>query len=306
MSKAREMTAFYKQRYLYLMLLPAVIIVCLFQYAPLFGWVLAFKNYRIGQSIWSAPWTGWYQFRQFFIQGNDLANLLRNTLIMNLSSLVLGLVCASAFAILLNEVRSRKFGKLVQTVSFFPFFISWVTIYMILHALFAVTSGAINVALTEAGWLEKGINMLGDARYSWGLVVAVSIWKTLGFNSVIFLASIAGIPSEQYEAAQIDGAGRYGKIIYITIPNLMPTLIVLMIMNIGWILNSDFELFFLLTNPTNIHTMEVLDMYIYRYGLQLNNFSYATAVGILKTIVSLVLVTGANALSRVYTGKSIL
>ncbi|NJD04395.1 MAG: sugar ABC transporter permease [Ruminiclostridium sp.] len=296
----------YKHRFLYLMVFPAVIATIIFSYIPLFGWIIAFKNYRIGLSIWKAPWTGFYQFKRFFIQGDDLVNLLRNTLITNISSLVFSLVFACAFAILLSELRYKKLGKIVQTVSFFPFFISWVTIYTILHALFAVTSGAVSMALVDVGLLKKGINFLGDERFSWVLAVVVQVWKSLGCNSVIFLASISGIPLEQYEAAEIDGAGRCGKIYYVTLPNLMPTLIVLMIMNIGWILSSNLDLFYLLTNPTNRRTMEVLDMYIYRYGLQLNDFSYATAIDIIKTVVGLILVTSANALSRMYTGKSIL
>ncbi|NJD01099.1 MAG: sugar ABC transporter permease [Ruminiclostridium sp.] len=296
----------YKQRFLFLMLLPAVLLTLIFHYIPLFGWIIAFKRYQVGQSIWKVPWTGLYQFKRFFMYGDDIGNLLRNTLIMNILSLILGLAIACAFAILLSEMHNRKFGKIVQTASFFPFFISWVIVYMMLNALFAVTSGAVNTTLIDMGLMQKGVNFLGDERFSWGLAVGVSIWKYLGYNSVIFIASLAGIPTEQFEAAKIDGAGRCSKIFYITLPNLMPTIIVLLILNTGWILNSGYDLFYLLTNTLNKQTMEVLDMYIYRYGLQLSDYSFATAVGILKTIVSLILVTLTNKLSHVYTGKSIL
>lgn len=295
-----------KQRYLFLMLLPAVFMIFLFHYIPLSGWIMAFKNYQVGISIWAVPWTGLDQFKAFFVESRDFIYLLRNTLVMNLSVIFLNITLALTFAIMLNEVKHKGFKKIVQTVSFFPFFVSWVIVYSIIHALFGVSTGAINVSLMNWGIIESGINLLGDKAFSWGLIIFVMAWKYLGYNGVIFLASVTSIPSDQYEAASIDGAGRFARIWHITIPNLIPTVIILLIMNVGWVLNSDFELFYLFTNPTNWETMEVLDMYIYKYGLQMGNFSYATAVGIIKTVVSLLLVIGVNALSKKLTDKSIM
>ncbi|UVI28452.1 ABC transporter permease [Paenibacillus spongiae] len=296
----------YRQKYLFLMIMPAIILIFVFHYIPLAGWLIAFKNYQIGISLWKVPWAGLDYFKMFFLESADYIYLIRNTLVMNISVIVLNLTVAMIFAILLNEVRHSWFKKIIQTVSFFPFFVSWVIVYAIIHALMAESTGAINVTLIKHGIIEQGINVLGDKAYSWVLIIFVMGWKYLGYNGVIYLASIASIPSEQYEAAAIDGAGRFGKIWYITIPNLMPTLIILLIMNVGWVLNSDFELFYLFTNPTNWETMEVLDMYIYKFGLTLGNFPYATAVGIIKTIISLLLVIGANALSKKVTNKSLL
>ena len=294
-----------RQRYLYLMLAPAFITVLIFSYIPLSGWYMAFSSYKPGQSIFKAPWVGLYQFKSFLVDSSDALNIIRNTLVMNVSTMVVGLLTAFLFAILLKELRIALMSKFVQTVTFFPYFMSWVILYALIYAMFATGSGAINETLIQMGVIKDGINLLGDKAYSWLLILCVNTWNFLGYNSVVFIAAIAGISSEQYEAAEIDGAGRLGKVLYITIPNMMPTLIVLLIMNSGWLFNSSLDQYFLFTNPTNRETMEVFDMYIYRYGMKLLNYSYATAVGILKTAVSILLLVAVNGLSRKYSEKSI-
>ena len=304
--KKKLLNRIVRSRYLYAMVAPAAILVFLFNYVTLAGWVIAFKDYRVGLNIWSAEWTGLKQFKAFLTQGGDWVHLLTNTLVMNFSMLILGQVCAIVFAILINELQSRKFARSIQTISFFPFFISWVIIYSLAHALFAVSSGAINQTFVDWGWLERGINLLGDANYAWGLIIFMSLWKSLGYSAVIFIAAISGISPEEYEAAEVDGANRFQKIWHVTIPNLLPTLIVLLIMNSGWILNSNFDMYYLFTNSTNWEKMEVLDIYIYKYGLRLGNYPYATAVGMMKTVVSLALLLSVNQLSKRLQGKSIL
>lgn len=287
------------------MLAPAVIAVLLFEYIPLAGWIMAFKRYQIGLNIWDAPWVGLDNFKLFFVQSKDYIYVLRNTLSMNLMSVAVNLSLGLIFAVLLNEIRIRFFVKTVQTVSFFPFFISYVITYSIANSFLAQNSGVLNQLMVKWGWIESGINFLGDPAYSWFLIVFLQAWKSIGYISIIFLAAISSIPTEQYEAADIDGASRFQKIRFITIPNLMPTLIVILIMNSGWVLNSNFELYFLFTNATNWERMEVLDMYIYKFGLKQLDYSYATAVGIMKTVVSIVLVFLTNALARKVTGRSV-
>jgi putative aldouronate transport system permease protein len=287
------------------MLAPAVIAVLLFEYIPLAGWIMAFKRYQIGLSIWDAPWVGLDNFKLFFVQSKDYIYVLRNTLSMNLMSVAVNLSLGLIFAVLLNEIRIRFFVKTVQTVSFFPFFISYVITYSIANSFLAQNSGVLNQLMVKWGWIESGINYLGDPAYSWFLIVFLQAWKSIGYISIIFLAAISSIPTEQYEAADIDGASRFQKIRFITVPNLMPTLIVILIMNSGWVLNSNFELYFMFTNATNWERMEVLDMYIYKFGLKQLNYSYATAVGIMKTVVSIVLVFLTNALARKVTGRSV-
>ncbi|OUS74990.1 hypothetical protein B1748_19620 [Paenibacillus sp. MY03] len=294
------------QRYLYFMILPAIAVVITFNYVPLFGWAIAFINYRPGFSLWQSDWTGLEQFKSFFMQSDDYIHVLRNTLAMNVGSLFFNLVSAFFFTILLNEIRIKLFGKIIQTATFFPFFVSWVIIYTLVNALFAPSSGAVNETLVNWGILEEGLNILGDKKYSWPLMIFLGNWKYLGYNTVIFLAAIAAISNEEYEAADIEGANRFQKIRYITIPNLMPTAIVLLILNSGWVLNSSLESFFLFTNTANWETMEVFDMYIYKFGLQLLNYPYATAVGIMKTFASILLLLSVNAIAKRSTGKSIL
>ncbi|TBL69099.1 ABC transporter permease [Paenibacillus thalictri] len=295
----------YKQRQLLLMLLPTLAVLTIFTYKPVLGWIIAFKDYRVGQNLADAEWIGLDTFKEFFIDSSDAMDVLRNTLVMNISALIINLFCALVFSILLNEIRHKFSKSVVQTLSLFPFFISWVIGYSLLVIFFSVNSGLLNMLLVEYKFLENGINILGDAKYSWVLTMFVNLWKSLGYNSIIFLAAIAGIDTQQYEAAEIDGAGRFAKIRHITVPSIMPTLVVLIILNSGMLLNSNFEQFYLLTNPTNITTMEVFDMYIYKFGLKLAKFPYATAVSIVKTIVSIIMLIIVNMLCKKLANRSL-
>lgn len=295
----------YRHKYVYLLLAPAVVFVFLFHYVPLFGWVIAFTRYQPGLSMWDAEWAGLEQFRRFFVESNDYLYLLRNTLVINILIIITNLSLGLIFAVLLNELRSKFFMKLMQTVSFFPFFISWVITYSISYTFLSQSTGVLNNILVNLGFIESGINVLGEAKYAWPLAVGLEAWKSMGYTSIIFIAAITAIPPEQYEAADIDGASRFQKMRLVTIPNLVPTLIVILILNSGWVLSSNFEFFFIFTNPTNWERMQVLDIYIYDFGLKQNNYSYATAVGIVKTVVSLIIIVSINALSKRATGKGI-
>lgn len=294
-----------RQRYMLLMLAPAFILTLLFAYLPLGGWILAFKEFQIGASIFSGKWTGLLQFKRFFVDTSDFIYLIRNTLAINVISVVQNLILGVLFSVFLSEVRCKPIAKTVQTVTFFPFFVSWVITYSVVWSLISVRSGSINQFLVGAGLLEKGINIMGEARYSWPFMIYLNLWKYTGYNSIIFLAAISGIPHEQYEAAAIDGAGRFRRMWYITIRNLVPTCAILLIMNSGWVLNSNLEQFFIFSNSTNWETMEVLDMYIYKFGLKLLDYPYATAVGIMKTLVSILLLVAVNWGSKKISGSNI-
>jgi putative aldouronate transport system permease protein len=293
-----------RQRQLYWMILPAMVAVAVFTYAPLFGWWMAFSDYKLGKPIFDAQWVGLKYFIEFFTDSAGAGQVIVNTVVMNVASLLLGLVCALIFAVFLKEVRWPKFRRFVQSASFFPYFMSWVIIYAVIYALFS-SDGAVNASLQSIGLIDKPLNILGNAKTSWGLIITVNVWNILGYNSVMFIAAIAGIPEEQYEAARIDGATRYHEMLHVTLPNLIPTLIVLLILGSGSIFNSYLDQFFIFTNTLNISTMEVFDYYIYRFGLKQGNFSYATAVGIVKTLVSLVLLIGVNWLSRKTTDQAL-
>ncbi len=291
---------------LYVLLGPGLILTAIFSYAPLAGWYMAFSNYKLGGSMFAGEWTGLRQFRNFFSGSMDAMYTVRNTLVINLMNLFISLLAAMVFTLLLNEVRSKRVKKVVQTTTFFPYFVSWVITYMIFSTFLASKSGLVNQMIVSLGLRKKGINFLGDPDYSWGTILLVNIWKGLGYDSVIFLAALAGIPTEQYEAADIDGASRLQKMIYITVPGLTTTLVVLLIMNSGWILSSNFEQFYLFTNSTNWETMEVLDVYIYNYGLKKLNFPYATAVGMIKTFASIIIFSIVNFTAKRLNGRSLM
>lgn len=266
---------------------------------------MAFTDYNIGASLFGNEWTGLKQFVRLGSYSTDLIRLLRNTVVINFVSVFNNLTCALLLTLLLREVKWRFGAKAIQTVTFFPYFVSAVIAYAIFNSLFSVNSGAINMALVRSGLIDRGYNILGDAKYSWGLMIMVNLWKFTGYNCVLFMAAAAGIPLDQYESADIDGASRFQKAVYITLPSLLPTAAVLLIMNSGWILNSSLDMFMVFQNTTNMETMEVLDMYIYKYGLKLMDYSYATAAGIVKTGVSLLLLVIVNKSVKKLSGTGI-
>lgn len=287
------------------MMLPSLVLTFIFFYLPLSGWVIAFSEYKLGGPLFGNAWVGLKQFKRFLFDSSDFSYLLQNTLVINVSVIFVNIAVAGVFSIVLNDMRRKRMAKTVQTIAFFPYFISWVIAYALVWALFAVRSGSINQFLVGAGAIPSGFNILGDPKYSWGLMIVLSIWKYTGYNTVIFLSAISGIPHEEYEAAAIDGAGRFRRMYYVTFKNMLPSAAILLIMNSGWVLNSNLEQFFVFTNSTNWQRMEVLDMYIYKFGLQSLDYSYATAVGIMKTLVSILLVIGVNFSSKKLNGSAI-
>ena len=287
------------------MLLPTLAFVTVFSYIPLSGWIIAFTDYRLGSNIFNNKFVGFKEFKYFFTGVNDAGYVIVNTIAMNLMATFCCIVAACVFAIMLAEVRNRSIKRSIQTLSFFPFFVSWVITYNVFNSFLAVDSGVINNLLKLMG-MKSGINFMGNPAYSWGLMIFVNIWKYIGYDSVIFLAAIAGIDQEQYEAAGIDGAGRMAKIIYITLPALIPTIVMILVLNSGWIFRANFEQFFLFYNRSNWSKMEVLDIYIYRYGLRQLDFSYATAVGIIQTFASLIMVFTVNYVAKKLRGQSIM
>jgi len=287
------------------MLLPGFILTGILSYGPMGGLYMAFSNYKIGRPLFSAEFAGLKYFIQVINDSTEILYLLRNTVSMNLLSLLTNLVVALMFAIMLNEVTNSKVKRTIQTVSFMPFFLSWVIVYNILQVFLQGETGLVNVFLKDAGIIKEGIGFLSSPKYSWGLVVFANLWKTLGYNTVIFLASITGIDTELYDAAFIDGADRLQRIQYITLPLLLPTLEILLILNVGWVFVSNFDQYYLFTNSMNRPTMEVFDMFIYRFGLKQLNFSYATAVGILKSVAGVIMLVIVNWISKKLEGSSI-
>ncbi|GEM04581.1 sugar ABC transporter permease [Halolactibacillus miurensis] len=282
-----------EQKELLLMSVPFLIWLFIFKYLPLSGWLMAFQDYKPARGFQESEFVGFDQFK-FLFQDDRFLEVMRNTLAMSLINLVLGFVTAITLAILLNELRNVGFKRIVQTISYMPHFLSWVVVAGLVSSALSVDDGIINILLMNLGIIDEPIMFLGVGQYFWGLLGASEVWKSVGWNSIIYLAAITMIDQEQYEAAEIDGATRLQRILYITLPGIKPVVVILMIMNIGYILESGFEAQYLLMNPMNMDYAENLDIFVLRYGLRQANFSLATAAGMFKTVISFIFLFAAN------------
>ena len=296
---------FKKERFvLTLMAVPFIIYVFAFSYVPLIGWILAFFDYKPGLSLWDCDFAGLYYFKIIFDDWEKVWSVLKNTLAMGAMLLICSPLPA-VFAIFLSELKSTKFKKIVQTVTTIPNFISWVIIYALAFALFS-TDGVVNNVLIGVGILQEPSNLLGNRDATWFLQTALNIWKTLGWNAIIYFAAIAGIDGELYDAASVDGAGRFQKILHITIPGITSTFFVLLLLQISNILALGIDQYLAFYNSMVADKITVLDLYVYRLGLVTQDYSYATAVGILKSVISIVLLFSANGLSKKIRGQSLI
>lgn len=285
----------------------SVVFLAVFAYAPLYGLALAFKEgdgwLNISKAISVAPWNGLDNFKAFF-EDPDFWGILWNTLGLNILQLMINFPCPIIFAVLTAELISDKFKKFVQTVTFFPHFISWAVYGGIFLSLFALDTG-LPALLQKAGLVSEKPNILGDPSYFWGIIVGTSLLKGMGWGSVIYVAAIAAIPTELYEAAKMDGANRFHKIFYITIPSIAPTITLFFILSISGLLNNGIEHLLVFQNTSNLERSEVLDTYIYKYGIPNFRYSYATAIGLLKSIISLLLLVSGNWVCKKISGKGI-
>ncbi|WP_340021276.1 ABC transporter permease subunit [Paenibacillus sp. FSL K6-1096] len=286
----------YRQRYLQIMALLGVAWMIVFNYVPMYGIVIAFKNYDIIGSIANAPWAGLEHFREFF-EDENLGYVIKNTLGISVLRLLIGFPLPILFAILLNEMRSIRFQKSVQTISYLPYFLSWVILGGILTTWLADV-GIINQLLMKLHLIQEPVSFLAEPKYFWGIAVTSSIWKELGWSAIIYLAAISGISPELYEAAKIDGAGRLQRIRNITLPSIAGTVSILFILTVSGILNSNFDQIMVLRNSLNESASSVIDIYIYQTGLQNARFSYSTAVSLVKSVIALVLLLISNSVTK--------
>jgi len=282
----------YEQRYLLLMSLPFLGWLLLFKYVPIWGWTMAFQDYRPGRPFFEQEWVGLQQFARVFTDQRFYA-VMRNTFAMSILGLVVGTVSAIVFALLLNELRSPRYKRAVQTISYLPHFVSWVVVASIFTRLLSV-SGPVNDVLVRLGVIERPFQFFLQGRLFWWLVTFITAWKDTGWNAIIYLAAISAIDPQLYEAAWVDGANRFQQMRHITIPGIMPTVTVILIMNIGWLVSTGFERQMLLGNPIVMDYAEVLDLYVLNYGIRMGRFSFGTALGIFKSLLSVLLVLGAN------------
>lgn len=292
----------YAQRYLFLMVLPFVVWLIIFRYVPLWGWTMAFQEYKPHLSFIEQTWVGLAHFREVF-KDPDFYLVMRNTLVMSFLSLICGYTLPIIFALLLNEIRLKYFKRAIQTVSYLPHFVSWVIVAGIFSKLLGI-DGAVNEALLAMGIIDRPVLFFGKGKYFWGLVTAIDVWKELGWNSIIFLAAIMAVDPELYDAAAIDGAGRFRRMWHVTLPGIKTVVAIMLIMSIGNLINIGFEKQFLLGNNLVKDYSEVLDLYVLNYGIKIGRYSYGTAIGIFKSVVSIILLFTANRITRLFGEES--
>ena len=285
------------QRTLILMGLPFAIYAIIFCYVPLFGWLMAFQNYKPKDGLLHSKFVGLDKFARIF-KDDVFIGVIRNTFCMGAMNLVFGTVCAILFAILLNEFWSLKGKKLVQTISYLPHFLSWIIVTAICYDVLAMENGMLNQFLMSVHLIDGPINWFAYPKYFWWIVTFANLWKETGWNSIIYLAAITSINPDLYEAASIDGAGRLSKIWHITLPGLKPTIMILLIMNIGNVLNAGFEVQYLLGNGLVQSVSQTIDIYVLKYGIGQGDYSIGTAAGIFKSLVSIALIVIANTAAK--------
>ena len=291
---------------LFLMIIPLLALVFMFSYLPLWGWRYAFYDYKAGRALANCEFTGWKWFTLLFSDKYYRENMVRvmtNTLAMSFIGLGTSWL-PMMFAIFLAEITSKKYKKLVQTVTTIPNFISWVLVYAVAYALFSVGDGFFNRLLTMAG--KEQINFLADTKGMWGKMWAWGTWKGLGWSAVTYIAAISGVDQQLYEAAEVDGANRWQKMWHVTLPGLIPTYFVLLVLSIGNLINNGSDQYFVFQNAMNKSQIEVLDLYVLNQGLKGQYYSYATAIGMMKSVVSITLLAFANWLSKIVRGDSVL
>ena len=291
---------FFRDKQLYLMLLPFVIYYIWFYYFPMYGIQIAFKDYKIFKGITGSPWVGLTHFKNF-VQSPFLWRIVKNSFLINIFTLLTEFPLTIIFALLINEIRKRVFKTTVQTISYLPHFISTVIVAGLTISFLSPTTGIINIVLTKLGGQQQYFLMNPQAFRP--VYVIMHCWKAIGFGTIVYTAAMAGIDESLYEAAEMDGAGRFKKAFHITIPQIVPTISILLIMRLGNLLTVSTETILLLYQPATYSTADVIGTYVYRVGLVDGQYSYAAAVGLLNSIVSLVLVVAANRTSKKLSGS---
>ena len=286
-----------KQKMLILMSVPFVLYIILFRYVPLWGWTMAFQDYKPYKSFTEQTWVGFKWFQQLFTE-KEFLMYLRNTVGMSLISTALGYITAITIAVFLNEVRVVGIKRFVQTVSYLPHFLSWVIVCGLVSNVLSVSDGILNNILMGLHFVKQPVQWLATPKYFWHIIGWTYVWKEVGWNTIVYLGAMTAIDPCLYEAAQIDGCGRLRKIWHITLPGIKPTIIIMMIMSAGHILDANFEMPFFLRNGLNWDVANTIDLYVLNYGFRLSRYGLATAAGIFKNAVNIFLLLLANTLAK--------
>lgn len=298
--KTKNNKCAYLKRYwqLYALLFLPLLYLLVFKYVPMIYVQIAFKKYSIVQSVWEMPLAANHGFEYFIkaFSNNDFRYALRNTLCLNLLDLLVGFPAPIIFALIINELCFKRFKKVVQTIAYMPHFLSWVIIYSLALQLLAPSAGLVNMVIKNLG--GEAIPFLDEAKHWIGTYIGFGVWQNFGWGSIVYLASIAGINPELYEAASVDGAGRFRKMWHVTLPGIKPTIVVLLIMNLGNILGSGFDRPFAFQNNLVMKVADVISTYVYRVGIKGLQFSLTTAVGLFQSVVGVFFLLMANYISR--------
>ncbi|MEK3780113.1 ABC transporter permease [Paenibacillus sp. FSL R5-0810] len=280
---------------LYLLVIPPVLYFIIFKYLPMANAVLAFKNYNVVKGIWGSPWVGTQYFEMFF-RNPAFATLIKNTLYISFYQLIVGFPIPILLALALNEVKSARFKKTVQMVTYAPYFISTVVMVSIIMLFLSPRLGIVNTIAGALGF--EAINYLGEPGMFRTIYVLSDVWQTMGYSAVIYLAALAGVDPSLYEAAKVDGANRFQKILNVDLPGILPAAVIILILSVGNIMALGFEKMYLLQNPLNLSTSEIISTYVYKIGLLNANYSFATAVGLFNSLINLVLLLVVNAVAK--------
>lgn len=286
---------------LYILLLPAIVYLFIFNYKPMYGVQIAFKDYSTKAGIWGSTWVGLKHFRKFFNYPNMML-LLKNTLILGVYTLAT-FPCAIVFALMVNEVKNTKFKKAVQMISYMPYFLSTVVVCSMISLFFNQSTGVINAVIEMLGGSRR--DFLTIPEYFSHIYVWSGVWKNLGWNSIIYIAALAGVPSELADAAKVDGANRFRVIWHINIPYILPTIIIMLILSCGSIMSVGFEKVLLLQNSLNLSASQVISTYVYEIGLRGGQYSYSSAIGLFNNVVNVVLLGIVNFIAKRSSGTGI-
>jgi len=283
------------------MVIPAIIMIIIFSYIPMWGVLTAFQDYSPAKGFFGSEWVGFKHFKMFF-NAPEFWQIMRNTIVISMLKLFIAFPAPIVLALMLNEVKNAFFKRFVQTVSYLPHFISWVIVSGFVISLLSVDNGSVNMLLQKLNIIDEPVHWLSIPEYFWSILITSGIWKEIGFGAIVYLAAITGIDPHMYEAASIDGAGRMRQLVSITIPSIAPVIIIFLILQVGQILNAGFEEILLLTNQGQNVVLrpvsETIDTYVYRVGIENYRFSYATAAGLFKGVISVGLLVIANWIAR--------
>lgn len=293
--KSRLKNHWNEQKWLYLLFLPGFLYFIIFKYIPMGGIVIAFQNFSPYVGFKESEWIGLYHFKNFFM-GSDFKMLLTNTLGISVLNLIFYFPAPIILALFLNEIKCKKFQRVAQTFVYIPHFISFVIVATLTYQLFNINDGIINQIIESI--TGNTINFLGAPKYFKGVIVGQSIWKETGYGTIIFLAALSGVDTQLYEAAKVDGAGRWRLMWHITLPAIKGTIIIMLILRVGSILNTGYEQIFLMSNDLNATKAEVFDTYVYRRGIIQGQYSYSTAVGLFKSLVGMAMVLTSNWIAK--------